>query len=189
MNLFFDIVGQFLQIFVNMIPRFATRAPATDWMLVDSFLIGPHLASSRPVIYMPIFDSVEYWPRTEENINTETQSLATADGTVVTIDTGFAYLIEDPLLVRSSLGDGYSTRAAMIVRGRVRELVCAHNFSHLSESHESGELIKSMEADCQSMLEQFGLSMTYFCIEDLCPTRSIRHFGVTLSNTNIGGME
>ena len=188
-NLFFDIVGQFLQIFVNMIPRFATRAPETDWMLVDSFLIGPHLAGSRPVAYMPIFDSVEYWPKTEENINTETQSLTTADGATVTIDTGFAYIIDDPLLLRSTLSDGYPTRAAMIVRGRVRELVCSHNFVQLNESHVQGKLLNSLEDDCQAMLEKYGLSLTYFCIEDFCPTRNIRHFGVTLSNTNIGGME
>ena len=183
MNLL-EILGQFIGIFVELIPRFARRPTSTEWLVVDSFLFGVSAAKSRPVLYVPVFDTVEYWPRNEEPVNTEMQSLTTSAGESVTVDTGFSYVISDPLRARSSLADNYVTKAVMVVRGGVRRLVGSHSFEELSEMNDTSEAIVNARASINKSLDHCGLTLTYFCIEDLCLTRNIRHFGVSVTNAN-----
>ena len=54
MGSLFDVLAQFIQIFVDLIPRFANRPKSTEWLVVDGFLTGTQIASSRPVFYWPI---------------------------------------------------------------------------------------------------------------------------------------
>lgn len=183
MNLL-EILGQFLGIFVELIPRFARRPDSTEWLVVDAFLKGPMICKNRPVLYVPVFDSVEYWPRNEEPVNTEMQSLTTSEGESVTVDTGFSYRITDPLKARRLVAENYVTKAVMITRGEVRDLVGRNSFEDLSfVSTDSEEMIQTKE-NIDRLLNEFGLSLTYFCIEDCCITRNLRHFGVQVSNSN-----
>lgn len=185
---FLDILGQFIRIFVDMIPRFASRSPSTDVMVVDSFLIGPHVAKSRPVIYVPILDTVEYWPVTEESVNTDVQSATTGDGVELTIDTGFSYRIIDPLATREWLHESYCTRATMIVRGVVRDTCAGHNFSHLVASMPGSRLHTHICSEISEQLHEYGIELTYFAIEDLARTSNLRHFGIAMQNFT-GGEE
>lgn len=184
MNLL-EILGQFLGIFVELIPRFARRPDSTEWLIVDAFIKGPMICRSRPVLYVPVFDSVEYWPRNEEPVNTEMQSLTTSEGESVTVDTGFSYRITDPLKTRRLVAENYVTKAVMITRGEVRELIGRNSFEDLSFVSEDSEEMIQTKANIDSLLNEFGLSLTYFCIEDCCITRNLRHFGVQVSNSNI----
>lgn len=183
MNLL-EILGQFLGIFVELIPRFARRPDSTEWLIVDAFIKGPMICRSRPVLYVPVFDSVEYWPRNEEPVNTEMQSLTTSEGESVTVDTGFSYRITDPLKTRRLVAENYVTKAVMITRGEVRDLVGRNSFEDLSFVSEDSEEMIQTKANIDSLLNEFGLSLTYFCIEDCCITRNLRHFGVQVSNSN-----
>lgn len=187
MNSFLDILGQFVRIFVDMIPRFAARPASTDRLIVDAFLFGPQIALPRPVLYAPIFDTVEYWPITEESVNTEMQSLTTADDIEITTDTGFSYRIIDPLAVRQNLHDAYGVRAVMIVRGAVRDMVNGHTYRHIINSGVGSRLHQMVEEEVGYALEVYGMELTYFCIEDFTRTKSLRHFGVSLQNTNLSG--
>ena len=182
MNLL-EILGQFLGIFVELIPRFARRPDSTEWLVVDAFLRGPMICRNRPVLYVPVFDSVEYWPRNEEPVNTEMQSLTTSEGESVTVDTGFSYRISDPLKTRSMVAENYVIKAVMITRGEVRELVGRNYFEELSCVSTDSEEMVHTKGNIDSLLKEYGLSLTYFCIEDCCLTRNLRHFGVSVTNS------
>lgn len=182
-----DILGQFIGIFVELIPRFARRADATETMIVDSFIFGVSIANSRPVLYIPVLDSVEYWPKNEEPVNTEMQSITTSDGHEITIDTGFSYRITDPIKAREMVAENYVTKAVMIVRGAVRDSISCNDLPDLLEMDQDSALVSQIEESINGSLKEYGMTLTYFCIEDLAKTRNLRHFGVNLSNTNLMG--
>lgn len=183
MNLL-EILGQFIGIFVELIPRFARRPSSTEWLVIDSFLFGVSVAKSRPVLHVPVLDTVEYWPKSEEPVNTEMQSLTTSEGESVTVDSGFSYVIADPLKARSILAENYVTKAVMVTRGSIRDHVCSYSFEELSAMDENSDAIQIVRESINKGLSEYGLKLTYFCIEDLCMTKNIRHFGITVMNSN-----
>lgn len=169
----FDVLAQFIQIFVDLIPRFAVRAKSIEWLVVDGFLTGTHIASSRPVLYWPILDHAEYFPKTEHTIDAAIQTMVTADGMTITVNPEFAFRIIDPLVVRENWGSGYVARVAMILRGAVEEFHAGHNWDHIvAMGHDA------VVEEVISELREKGIEVTDFCVEERSPTISIRHFGV-----------
>jgi hypothetical protein len=174
----FDIIAEVIRIFTDLIPRISRRPWSYEFMIVDSFLFGPHI-SSRPVAFIPILDHVEYWPRHEQPLDADIQTCVTADGVTITVNPEFAYRVIDPLLVRENWGPTYVARICMAVRGAVEEMHAGHNWSHVqSMSHD--EIVGDVRAE----LLEGGVDLSYFCVEERAPSRALRHYGVRMSFTD-----
>ena len=176
----FDILGEIVRIFFDMVPRFCGRPPNNHVLVVDTFLFGSRIIRCRPVLHVPILDHAELWPTTEQSVNSEMQSLETADGESVTVDVGFSYKIRDHILLRQELGDEYVTRLSMIVRGEVRELINGHNWSSLCDASWDSKIHHRFEEDIAGQFDEYGVDLTYLTIEDLTKTANVRHFGMNL---------
>lgn len=177
----FELVGEILKVFFDLIPRFMARPTCNYILVVDRFLFGPMTIRWRPVLYVPVLDYLEYWPLTEQSVNSEMQSLETACGESITVDVGFSYKIADHLLLRQELGDEYVTRLSMIVRGSVREVVNGHTFSHLCESGWGTRLHDCLEEEIAEQFASYGVDLTYLTFEDLARSANVRHFGMNLA--------
>ena len=177
----FDLAGEMLKVFFDLIPRFMSRPTCNYVLVVDRFLFGPQIIRWRPVLYVPILDYLEYWPLTEQSVNSEMQSLETADGESVTVDVGFSYKIRDHIELRQALGDEYVTRLSMIVRGEVRELINGHNWTSLCDASWDSNIHLRFEEDIAEQFEEYGVELTYLTLEDLTRTANVRHFGMNLS--------
>lgn len=168
-----DVIAQFIQIFVDLLPRFTHRPDANEWLVVDSMFFGPHLAKSRPVLFVPIMDVVEYWPRVPVPVDCDIQTVVTADGCTLTINAQFAYLINEPLSVRDQWGDHTDFMVPMIVRRAVEEV---HRARTMEEIKSMGHAVVSDAA--ANELWAAGIEIAGFCIEDRAPTLAIRHYGI-----------
>jgi len=171
MNPLWEALGQFLQIFVDIIPRFAIRPESTEWLLFDSFLFGVHLTCNRPVIYVPIFDHSSYWPKTEQTLDLEKQTLTTTDGKTVSINPEVAFRIVDPIKVRENWGTEYEERIIMTIRGAVQTIICSNEWQDILDMDHS-EVIDEVK----EYLEIRGIVIPErgFCIEEAMDSPAIR---------------
>lgn len=170
----FDVLAQFIQIFVDMIPRFARRPASTEWMIVDSMYWGPHVMR-RPVVYVPIFDHVEYWPNTEQPIDPDIQTLTTKDNLHITVRPGFSFRIIEPLVTRANWGNDYEARVAMAARGVVQYWYSKHT---LDELHKSGD--DGISEEIEQHLLANGVELAWFCVEEHVATDAVRVFGIDI---------
>ena len=175
----FELFGDLVRIFTDLVPRFSSKPRTNEVLVVDRFIFGPEIIRSRPVIYVPILDIVEYWTTAEVSVNAEQQSLETACGQSVTVDVGFSFKIIDHILVRQELSDDYLLRVTMIVRGLVKELVCGHTFNHLCEMGSDSPPMTELFNDINNQLDSYGMELCYLCFEDLSISANIRHFGIS----------
>lgn len=170
MNLL-DVIGELLRIFVDLIPRVSPRPKSTEWLVVDAFGLPPHAAWSRPVIIWPIFDHVEYWPRTEHPIDLSIQSLTTDDGVSVTVNPEAGFRIKDPLVTRPLWGDDYVHLTTMVVRGAVVEAYSSYTWEEARKLPHD----KIAEAAIDE-LDYHGVELSRFCVEEQSAAIPLRHF-------------
>ena len=177
MNLL-DLLAEFLRIFVDLIPRFEQRAWSTHWMVVDSFLIGPHIACRRPVLVWPIMDGVQYWPNTEQTVDLDAQTVTTSDEVTLTVNTQLTYLITDPLAARAAWGDeeAVAERIGAVVRNAVEYVHSGANWEDIRIGMDHDWVIDEVRdylSDRGVKIPEMG-----FCIEERAKTRTLRIFGV-----------
>ena len=176
-----DLLAQLLQIFTDLIPRFSTRPRRNEYMVVDHCLFGVFIAKYS-IPYIPLIDHIEYYPKTEVPVDSDIQTLVTADGVCVTVNAAFTYQIIDPLVSRSRWGEEYyAANVAMVVRGVIEEIYSRHTWDEVLEIQHS-----SFIDACKSDLSSYGIELTYFCMEDRSVTRSIRHYGITVAQVTAG---
>lgn len=170
-----DLIAHFLQFFVDLIPVPAARPWSNIHCVVDAYFFGVHKVS-RPFIYLPILDTVCYIPKHEQTLATEVQTITTADGLTISVESEFTYKISDPMLLREMAGEeDYLSRLTMMVRGEVETLYREHNFSHvLAMGNDS--LIDSLSWK----LEEYGIEVIDIATQDRSASMAIRHYGITL---------
>ena len=173
----FDLLAQFLQFFVDLIPVPAARPWSNSYCVVDSYLIGVHRVK-RPFIYLPILDDVCYIPKHEQTLTTDVQTITTADEHTVTVESEFTYKIVDPILLREMAGsEDYDARLTMMVRGEVETLYREHNFSHVLEMGN-----ESLIENLSWKLEEYGIEVVDIATQDRSISRALRHYGVSITH-------
>ena len=171
MNLL-DVLGQVLQIFVEIIPRFARRPMSTEYLVLDSMCFGVSIGK-RPVLYIPILDQVEYWPRVENPIDPDIQTITTPTGGTVTVRTGFSYTVINPILTRQCWGDEYEARIAMVCRCKVEWWYSSHDVVQ-----DALERDFTISREIKSDLKYYGVELNWFCVEEQSKTPASRIYGI-----------
>lgn len=175
----FEILGEAFKVLLDLVPRFAQRPASTEYMVVDGWLVGAAVYE-RPVLFVPVLDRVEYYPRTEMPVNSDVQSITSADGESVSVEVGFTFRIYDVLLCREMLGQSYTEKAAMTVRACVRDVVSGHTFYHLASSDIDSRLHVDTEGEINEMFSDYGMVLDFLCIEEVTTTRNFRHYGLSI---------
>lgn len=157
----FELLSNFLEPFLELIPRLARRPAGNEWMVVDS-IFGVR-EGNLPVLYVPSLTHIEYFPSCSLPIDCGLQRATTADNMPVAINATAVVRITDPVLCRSEVGGSYEEAASMAIRHVVCEMVMGHNFSHVTELCMDG----SGEEEMAVALEEIGIELAAFRIEDL----------------------
>lgn len=164
MSSLFDLLAQFLEPFLDAIPRIARRPASTEWMVIDTWLRGPR-ECRVPRLYVPLIDHVEYLPSTLQTIDCGLQRATTADGTAVAINATIRYSIVDPVLTRSILGQDWEEVVAQAVRADVCAAVMDHNYDHLKDIF-AGVQDCIVCDDLYQFLDNCGIELQNFTVED-----------------------
>lgn len=173
----FDLISEFLQYFVHLIPVPSQRPWSHHYCIVDAWKIGV-FEIKRPFIYLPILDDVVYYPKHEVTLTTETQTLTTADEVTVSVESEFSFEISDPIRLRQCLGnEGYEARLIMIVRGEVEIHHREHNWSHVLAMPP-----ETLFDEISQRLEVYGVELVDLATQDRSACQSIRHYGVNISS-------
>ena len=100
----------------------------------------------------------------------------------VTINAAFTFRIVNPLMLREKWGeDYYGANVAMIVRGAIEEKYSKSSWDEIVEMPHEAIIRPVMDE-----LENSGVELTYFCMEDRSTTKNIRHYGVNISQLQQG---
>lgn len=171
----FDLLAQFLQYFIELIPVPSQRPWSNSYCIVDAYKVGVHEVN-RPFIYVPVLDDVVYLPKHEVTLTTETQTVTTADEVTVSVESEFSFEISDPITLRQCLGsEGYEARLIMIVRGEVEEHYRSHNFSHILSMPP-----ESLFDEIADRLDVYGVNLVDLATQDRSACTSLRHYGVNI---------
>lgn len=165
----FDLIASILQPVFDLVPRVYKRPATTEWCVVDGWRSRPKVVS-RPVVACPMFCHVEYYPRTPFPVDLEVQTLYAGDDEL-TINASLMVQIEDPIALRSSLGDEYVSCLSMVARSAIEQYVVENE--EWPTSAELSDIIA--QAVVSSSLS--GATLKQFCIEDCAKTRSFRFYG------------
>ncbi len=157
----FELLSNFLEPFLELIPRLAKRPAANEWMVVDS-IFGVR-RGTLPVIYVPSLTHIDYFPRHSLPIDCGLQRATTADGVPIAINATAVIRISDPVLCREVVGDSYEEAASMAIRHVVCSMAMEHNLTHVAELWIDG----AGEDEMAESTEDFGVELVVFRVEDL----------------------
>jgi len=160
MNLF-ELLSNFLEPFLELVPRLARRPAANEWMVIDS-PFGVRLGT-LPILYVPFITHIEYFPKHSLPIDCGLQRATTADSSPVAVNATAMVSISDAILCRERVGEEYEEAAAMAIRSVVCEVVMGHNFSHVTELWLDGE----GELEIDHLLAELGMELDVFRVEDM----------------------
>ena len=171
-----SLISEFLQPWADLIPRFSHRPSSVEWCVWDSPIWGARV-TRWPVLHCPAITHLEYYPSTPFPIDLDVQTLKTADGHELTINASIMVTIDDPLLMRGTIGfDEYVNNISMEARAVIHEFVSGHNLKH------GLSIIDRLEdhlADSLLLLTSEGVILERLCIEDAASTTAFRLYGVS----------
>lgn len=175
-----DVLAQLLQVFVDLIPRFATRPDATEVLVVDAMCTGVQVIRNRPVFVWPLLDHTEYWSVIERPVDLDIQSITTADEVSIAVSGEFSYQVFDPLLVRRYWSsEEHDAAILMVVRSAVERHHASYNWSHLQDK-EPADVVD----EARRYLSGRGVFLTYFSIGERVVAPASRLFGVNFPVAN-----
>ena len=153
-----ELIGSFLEPFLDLVPRIAYRPASNQYMVVDRWYGGVKV-STVPVLHCPMLTHVEYFPRWEEAIDCGVQKLTTSCGKPVIVNATARVLIIDPIQLRAKAGTEWSETVAMQMRARVCEFA-------RSKDEVSSECDSCLSGQIAEDLIYFGIELAQFQIED-----------------------
>lgn len=156
-----SLLADFIQPYLDLLPRVASRPPSNEWLIVDSIIKGPRVRYS-PVLYVPSLTHIDYLPKREVPIDCGIQRLSTADGHAVGVNATAIVRIADPITCRDRLGEDWEEGVAIHIRADVCEMVTGHNLSHLQDV-----LSENQAWTFEDDLLHYGIETVRFRIEDL----------------------
>ena len=172
MNLL-DILGEFLRIFVDLIPRIHPRPASNQTAIIDAWWYGVQVCK-RPVFYVPIMDVAETWDTPNEIVcNPDIQAVSTKDGKTLSVNAAIFFRIDDVIALRSHWGDEYLENIANITRAAI------------ADWHRGRSAADCMSIDCDSVTDGLvgdfrkgGCKVHRVTIDERCHTKTLRLIGV-----------
>lgn len=107
----------------------------------------------------------------------EVQTLKTADGHELTINASIMVTIDDPLLMRDSVGyDDHVSNISMEARSTIQDFVSGNNLLYgLSRL----DILEDLVYDALLSRTNEGVILDRLCIEDAASTSAFRLYGVS----------
>jgi hypothetical protein len=168
----FSILADFIQPYVDLVPRVEQRPASNEWLVVDSPWRPPY-CTRYPTLHAPWITHVERYPAAEYPIDCGYQSVTTADMQCVTVNATAIIVLDDPVTLREQVPyHNWEEWTAMTIRGCVEEVVSGHNLTHLQG--ESAAMIKKNTEDKLSHLSVYVESLV---LEDFTLAHPFRLFG------------
>lgn len=160
-----------------MLPRLSERALSNQYTVVDSWILGTHLAWSRPIIHIPSVDHIEFWPNHDHPLDPAVQILTTADDYRVAVNPALSVRIYDPLLLRNEWGStDWEVNLCMRVRSKIAELYQSHKWSDIPALSD-----KDMMDALNEEISEWGVEVVRYCTEDRAETDVTRHYGFEIN--------
>lgn len=171
-----SLLSEFLQPWADLVPRLSHRPSSVEWCVWDSVTLGPRV-TRWPVLHCPALSHIEYYPSTPFPIDLEVQTLKTADGHELTINASIMVTIDNPLLMRDSVGyDDHVSNISMEARSTIQDFVSGNNLLYgLSRL----DILEDLVYDALLSRTNEGVILDRLCIEDAASTSAFRLYGVS----------
>jgi regulator of protease activity HflC (stomatin/prohibitin superfamily) len=168
----FAWLSELLQSFSQILPR-PILILSNQWGVHFPLGLSPRIVGPRPLIYLPLIESVEILPQHQLTVELGEQTLTTADSHQITICGSLLFRITDPVICFVECGQHYEVVAAYHARAVYQTAITACDVVQLQELDES----KSHDEIAERLLE-IGIELIECKLIEASKSRTIKHYGI-----------
>lgn len=168
----FAWLSDLLQSFSQILPR-PILILSNQWGLHFPLGRSPRIVGPRPLVYLPLIESVEMLPRHQLSVELGEQTLTTADSHQITICGSLLFRIADPVACFIECGQHYEIIAAYHARAVYQAAITACDIVELQELDESESY-----SEISERLSEIGIELIECKLIEASKSRTIKHYGI-----------